>query len=93
MESLILKVEEFINKNFKDKETLKNVKFKVKKSEEYIGSIEILYIINKDDTAINRRKIYNIISNKIYNDFEQKGFTENEINNILISYDYFDEIR
>lgn len=88
-QDLILELNKFLIKN---NNFLTNVKFKVKESEEDIGSIEILYIINKDDDAEIRKEIYDIISNIVYNDFENKGFTENEINNILISYDYFNEI-
>lgn len=88
-QDLILELNKFLIKN---NNFLTNVKFKVKESEEDIGSIEILYIINKDDDAEIRKEIYDIISNIVYNDFENKGFTENEIDNILISYDYFNEI-
>lgn len=93
MNYLRFKVEEFVDNYLKIYKELTNVKFKVKESEEDIGSIEILYIINKDDDAEIRKEIYDIISNIVYNDFENKGFTENEINNILISYDYFNEIE
>ncbi|WP_317366381.1 hypothetical protein [uncultured Tyzzerella sp.] len=93
MGKLNLKLNKLINQYLKNNKKLENVRFELKESEEIPGSIEILYIVNKDDTAETRKEIYNTISDIVYTDFEKKGLTKEEIMNVLISYDYFNEIR
>lgn len=79
-------------KNIVENEIIKNIKygnvyFKVRKSNE-TDEIEILYKINsRYDSLEKRNEIFDEINILIC-----KNFNRSELDNILIIYDYFDEI-